>query len=262
MENNNICGWVKLFHPGGVQVTLPVPVTHVVDQETAGIMLASVSAYLQAGWLANMPGLEEGETKEKITHLVRREKTNDDGSKTPLIDVYCGGNFRTLGVYLNTQDDIAEFEKCFGPLAKFPVYDGDVPIERGKKPDRDKLYVISVSGVNVVWKLNPKYEGEEDKKNPKRLFVRWENGGASSVPHTPVVSAAPAQSAPVAAPPAPVAAPPAPVTAPTAPVRAYLNGERVNGNEAEQKAFDSYLATHGKAPESKEALRQWVKNGR
>lgn len=237
-NNNNICGWVKLYHPnGGVQVTLPVPVTHIVDQNTAAMMLSSVTAYLQAGWLPTQPGLEEGETKEKVTHLVRREKKNDDGSSTPLIDVYCGGNFRTLGVYLNTPDDVSEFEKIFGGLNKFPVYDGDVPIERGKKPDRDKVFVIPVSGVSVVWKLNPRYEGDDDKKNPKRLFVRWE-----------------ASPAPVPAP-----ASPDPVPAPALPIRAYLNGERVNGNEAEQKAFDQFVAEKGVPPSSKDELRQWVK---
>ncbi|NPV86305.1 MAG: hypothetical protein HPY45_09895 [Anaerolineae bacterium] len=247
MENNNnlnsLCGWVKLYHPnGGVQVTLPVPVSYVVDQNTASMMLSSVAAYLQAGWLPNQPGLGDGETKEKVTHLVRREKTNGDGSKTPLFDVYCGGgSFRTLGVYLNTQEDIKEFEKVFGPIDKFPIYDGDTPIERGKKPERDRNFVIPVrDGVNVVWRLNPRYEGEEDKKNPKRLFVRWEPAPAASAPAAAMIIDK--------------------LYGPEETPRVYLNGERVNGNEAEQKAYDSYLSSHGKAPASRDALRQWVKN--
>ena len=37
-------------------------------------------------------------------------------------------------------------------------------------------YVVALKHpVKVVWKLNPRYEGDQDKKNPKRLFVRWAN---------------------------------------------------------------------------------------
>lgn len=57
-------GWVKLYHPTGVQVTLPVPVTELLTGEQATGMLASVSAYISAGWLTELPGLEDGEKNE------------------------------------------------------------------------------------------------------------------------------------------------------------------------------------------------------
>ena len=42
-------------------------------------------------------------------------------------------------------------------------------------------YVVALKRpVKIVWKFNPRYEGENDKKNPKRLFVRWANGAQTS----------------------------------------------------------------------------------
>ncbi|MCX6056109.1 MAG: Rad52/Rad22 family DNA repair protein [Chloroflexi bacterium] len=41
-------------------------------------------------------------------------------------------------------------------------------------------------------------------------------------------------------------------------VRQYSNGERVNGNPAEQEAFDQFKDTAGEIPASKEQLRAWL----
>jgi hypothetical protein len=176
MDDNVSNGWVKVYHPSGLQVTLPVPADgKTVSAETAAAMLASVNNFLGAGWLVNLPGLEEGETKETVTHLVRRAKANDDGSETPLLDIYAGGNFRVVSVYLNDDDAVHEFVQAFGiALNALPVFDGTAPIERGKNPKHDASYVKAVTGAAVVWKLNPRYEGEQDKKHAKRMFVRWE----------------------------------------------------------------------------------------
>ena len=93
-------GWVKLYHPGGVQVTLPVLTSEPVTPEMAGLMLNSVGAYLAAGFAANLPGVEEGEKLEDIRHVVRRVKVNSDGSETPVIDLYPErANFRVLVLY-------------------------------------------------------------------------------------------------------------------------------------------------------------------
>lgn len=175
MDNNSLSGFVKLYHSSGVQVNLPVPFGVTIPQDVAKSMFATVDNYLLAGWAADVSGLEQGETLEKVSHICRREKRNEDGTFSQLIDVYTGGNFRTVCVYHDDNDDLETFKAAFGyPVTDVPLYDGDVPIERGKNPDKDKKYVRAVSGISVVWKPNPKYEGDNDKKHPKRIFVRWD----------------------------------------------------------------------------------------
>jgi len=238
----SICGWVRLFHPAGVLVTLPVPVGTPISPAQAKDMLLSVSGLLAAGWQVSQQSLDEGETLERVTHLVRRVKFNEDASETPLLDVYTGGNFRQVSVYLNTPEDRSVFEEISGmELNGLPLFEGDAPIERQRNPNRDRSYVVAVNRLAVVWKMNPRYEGAEDKKHPKRLFVRWH-------PAEPVTAPATEDTAGAAAPPKPQ--------------RVYRDGSAVNGNEAEQAAYDAYLLKVGNPPPNIDALRAWVSTHR
>jgi hypothetical protein len=119
--------------------------------------------------------LEDGEHVEEIGFVVRRSKGNTDGTETPVVDLYpARGNFRLLAKYLNAKVDVRAFEaSCGVTLTAIPLYEGDNSIERGKNPKMDKYVVALKHPVKIVWKLNPRYEGENDKKNSKRLFVRW-----------------------------------------------------------------------------------------
>ncbi len=197
MITDHFNGSVLLYHPSGIPVSLPVSLNTTI--ETAQAMLAAVDIYLQAGWLSELAPLDQDETVEKITHIARREKRNDDNSITPLVDVYCGGYFRTLSIYLNNPEDLEAFQNAFTyPVTDLALFEGDTAIERGKNSEKDKKFVHPVNGVSLVWKLNPRYEGEADKKHPKRLFVRWEgrqlapaaNGKRQTTPmaHTPIQS--------------------------------------------------------------------------
>lgn len=234
----SICGWVRLFHPAGVLVTLPVPIGTPISAAQAKDMLLSVSGLLAAGWQVSQQSLDEGETLERVTHLVRRVKFNEDTSETPLLDVYTGGNFRQVSVYLNTPEDRSAFEEISGlELDGLPLFEGDAPIERQRNPNRDRSYVVAVNRLAVVWKMNPRYEGPEDKKHPKRLFVRWQ-------------AAAPAGEEPTA------------TEAQPKPQRVYRDGSSVNGNEAEQAAYDAYLLKVGNPPPNIDALRAWVSTHR
>ena len=202
-------GWVKLYHPGGVQVTLPVLTGEPVTPEMAGLMLTSVGAYLAAGFAANLPGVEEGEKLEDIRHVVRRVKVNSDGSETPVIDLYPErANFRVLVLYLNAEQDVQAFESACGVrLADLSLYDGDNSIERGKGPKTDKYVTTLPKNTKVVFKANPKWEGDEDKKNTKRLFLRWHgvsvNGNGNGLGKADAAVTQPTQPAATAAPAAP-----------------------------------------------------------
>lgn len=154
-------------------------------------MLDSVSTLLTVGFLVNAPGLEDGEKVETISAVVRRAKANDDGSETPVIDLYPDrANFRILGIYLNNEQDIQAFEKAAGvKLAQLPLYDGDNAIERGKGVKTDKYVIALKSPVKVVFKANPKWEGDEDKKHSKRIFVRWASQSVEAAASSPTPAA-------------------------------------------------------------------------
>ena len=169
-------GWVKLFHPSSAQVTIPLRLDKPILVAEAQALMESVTNLLQAGFSVDAPGLEDGEHVEEIGFVVRRAKANADGTETPVVDLYPSrGNFRQLGKYLNNEADIQSFETACGVgLKSLPLYEGDNSIERSKNPKLDKYVVALKHPVKVVWKLNPKYEGGNDKRNSKRLFVRWD----------------------------------------------------------------------------------------
>ena len=171
------CGWVKLFHPSTAQVTIPLALDKPILVAEAQALMASVTSLLQAGFSVEVPGLEDGEREEEIGFIVRRAKVNANESETPVVDLYpVNANFRRVAKYLNEEADVREFEAaCSLSLQSLPLYEGDNTIERGKNPKLDKYVVALKRPVKIVWKFNPRYEGENDKKNPKRLFVRWAN---------------------------------------------------------------------------------------
>ena len=170
------CGFCKLYTPEGVLVTLPVTAA----PADYAAMLANVRAALAAGFLVNAPGLEGGEHRDDVGFVVRRSKQNEDGTETPVIDLYPAEDaikFALLSVYLNRPEDVAAFEYAAKvKLDDLPPYIGTNKIERGANRQTDRLVVRVPKPFGVVWKDNPKYDPDEQdtkKKKPKRLFVRW-----------------------------------------------------------------------------------------
>jgi hypothetical protein len=176
--------WVKLYHPRGVDVRLPIHTAGVpVPPATWKAVLASVDAAIDAGFLATAPGLEPGETRETIGAVVQRLHDNrDGGALTPVIDLYAAGDpatnrYKLLSVYLNTEADQEAFERASGlRLDKLPVYEGSGHIERGKDRRLDQKVVAAPKPFAVAWRPNPKHdpaEKDQAKMKPKRLFARW-----------------------------------------------------------------------------------------
>jgi hypothetical protein len=239
-ETQAVNGWMKLYHPnsGGVQCTLPVPVDSLSVDQAKGLFL-SVERLLTAGFQICPVGLMEGETREAVTHLARRAKANQDGGMTPILDVYCGGNFKTLHLYLNTAQEITSFSEAFSlKLAGIPLWEGDTPIERGKSSDWDNKYILPVTGVDVVYKPNPKWEGEEDRRHAKRAFVRWERRSPQELPSSEKITTSPEPKV----------------------LRVYADGNRVNGNQVEQQSYDRYVQSFKALPASREQLREWIRS--
>ena len=186
-DNKSLCGWVKLFHPSGAQVTLPVPFAE------PATMLGATGAYIAAGWLVNAPGLEAGENVEEIGWCVRKEKERD-GDITPVLDLYVnkeGMTFSFLTVYLNTDEQVKGFESASGlKLSYMPLYEGSDKIERGKSVTTDRKVVKCKSPFKIVWTANPKWKQEEADAAkaggkmypvPRKKFVRFA-GGTADVP--------------------------------------------------------------------------------
>jgi hypothetical protein len=122
--------WIRCFSPDGYQMALTLPITSVAD---ALRHLADIRA---AGLTATLPGLKTGELSGTITSCMKREKQNRDGSITPIIDMYGPwegefGRYRFVGVYLNTPEDVAEFEANSGlKIKNMPLFDSQVPLQR------------------------------------------------------------------------------------------------------------------------------------
>ncbi len=168
--HNPLCGWTKLFHPRGPQVTLPLPP----DPAAA---LAAVGAALDAGWLVTAPGLEEGEEREVIGWVLKSIHSNED-RETPFVLLYSANEALTwsiLKVYLNTPQDQAAFEHASRmKLAEMPEYVGQDKPQRGTNHRTDTYIVPAPRPFGVVFKKNPKHDQTEaGKMKPARLFVRW-----------------------------------------------------------------------------------------
>lgn len=163
--SEQITGWVKLYHSTGAQVTLPVP------DGTPAEMFAFVSECIQAGWMVDLPGVGLGEHKEVCKWIARRVKINDDGTDTPIIDIYTDGKFKFVTTYLNGFDEQEAFQTATGlKLEDVPTYEGQAAIEKGKTPALDKKYILPVNAT-FIWKDNPNYK--EGEMKPKKLFVCW-----------------------------------------------------------------------------------------
>lgn len=182
-----VCGWVKLYHPCGALVTLPV-VGQWREKEKGYDYSAAFSAVSDAigcGFSVNAPGLEDGEVCKEVGFVVRREKENADRSLTPIIDLYSTNpaeSFKFLSKYLNRDSDIDDFEKASGlKLTDLKVFPGASP-ERGKNRQAEP-FIVKVKPFPVVIQPNPNYDEEEAAKAtatspykvPRREFVRWPN---------------------------------------------------------------------------------------
>jgi hypothetical protein len=120
---------VEGYSPEGLKVTFEREVKHL--QEA----MAFASAVAQSGVTA-VPLDGESRKEETIITVVRREHIDDNGRVTPVIDMYPAwkgdyGQFRFTGVYLNTDEDIAQFEAYSGlRLDSIPLYASQVPLQR------------------------------------------------------------------------------------------------------------------------------------
>lgn len=206
------CGWVKMYHPTGALVTLPVfgQWKEKVKGWDYAAAFSAVSDAVAVGFTVNAPGLEVGEQREEIGYVLRREKENKDKSLTPLIDLYSKNDavqYKVLSEYLNNDEAIAEFESVSGfHIANLKVFPGAAALKRDGSKTANDYIAKAPRPFAVVMKANPKYDEKEAEafaarketyKVPKRIFVRWEGqapappkekpSSVSTVIHQPTV---------------------------------------------------------------------------
>lgn len=188
---------MELWHPRGVQVSLPIdPVNPPAIAEWRAIY-DSVGLALDAGWLVQCPGMEEGEEKDDVGWVLKMEQEKD-GEVTPCLLLYSSKEnlkFSIVKVYLNKPEDITAFEYASKmKLAALPLYEGTNKPERGSNSKTDRLMVVPPKPFGFVFKKNPKHDpNEEDikKMKPARLFVRWADQAPASQPAAEPAAAQP-----------------------------------------------------------------------
>lgn len=175
-----------LYLPTGNKVEFEFSDSSIPEDDYANA-LGYTNRLLALGASVTAPGLEAGEQKEQVGYVVYRSKVNDDGTETPILDLYLthdATKFKFLTVYLNTPEDVTSFEQVSGLklLADMPYWEGG-HLERGN-PKTDRYFVAPRKMLTVVHKLNERYNPDEPdmtKRKPKRLFVRWESVGTPTV---------------------------------------------------------------------------------
>ena len=188
---DTVCAFADLWHRSGLRLRVAFPLRDAGAISTAAELANQVDAYLAAGFSVREVGVEPGEESEEVGYVMR---TTVDGKSGPCSRIFfyspnAAVEYQTGSVYLNTPDDVAEFEKQSGlKVQQMPEWpSGAAP----KKTDRGAMnFVRQCKGFTVVRKANPKYDAtaaaaaaakREAYTVPKRLFVRY--GGQPATKH-------------------------------------------------------------------------------
>lgn len=166
---------VKLFHPNGAEVFLPIP-----EDFTAATH--KINHYTQSGWAIRQP---ERMLEQIIGYVAKRSRIDErTGYEVPILDLYATHEKMTkrfIVRYINTEQQAKEFEAITGlKIEDIPLFDGAQPVEKGTR-QAEKYIVALPFPVKISYKDNPKYnklkpdaeKTKEEKKIPARLFVNW-----------------------------------------------------------------------------------------
>lgn len=146
-------GWVKMYHPSGALVTLPLPT----DRERLQAIFESVNAALDVGFRVSEPSLNADEKREGVTGWVLGKTSKGE----PCVYLYGDPHlqFRIVTVW---PEDIEKLP--FRPA-------GDPWL--GSAPKREDAIregrFNKFEGAIVLRK-----DGETEDGNPRWRFVRWE----------------------------------------------------------------------------------------
>lgn len=174
---------ITAYTANGWRVHFSFTIASVADADSR---LAELAA---AGYTPTAPGAPDGGAVEMIGWVSRRVQINNDGRPdTPIIDLFLdneGWQGRMVGIYLNTPEEIAAFEKACGvKLTALPLYEAAAPAKRDDA--RSSKYIVRLPHPAAAFiGDNPRWEGTDDKKNQKRKFFGWKDAPIAAPASTP-----------------------------------------------------------------------------
>lgn len=172
LPDNRAALQISGYLPNGVRVFFTVNV----DLANAyGEALDFTNRLLSQGFSTNAPGLENGEERELIVTVMRREK----GDGTPIIDFYPAwgaggdepfGTYKYVHKYLNNEAEIADFLTVSGlkSLEDIPLYDGQAPLKRTASKVHPKEKVVPKPFYTV------RKQGAEKTGSDGKPYRPWE----------------------------------------------------------------------------------------
>lgn len=186
-------GWLTT----GMKVYITIPLGNLQPAAAYDRILEYSQTLLSKGLLLTEPGLEAGEQAYSITHIVRSTQPSKDGIKPPAPIIYFYHDnlkWADLKTWLNTPDDIAEFERWSGvKLASMKAFPSGARLELGRNPAEDTEFVTALTPARrVIWKHNPDYT-DGSKTEAKREFVRFDTPPAPAQSNTSAVISSAAQ---------------------------------------------------------------------
>jgi len=178
--------WIKAFTPAGFQVGVTLHFDSLDALPSAGDIDRKMQA---AGYSVNVLGLEPGAEKEQIKTVIRRTQINKrDNSQTPIIDLYGDKmQFRFTSIYLNTPDEVSEFEAQSGlDVNDLPEYDSTAPLDL--ENPRAQKYALLVKTPFVAVKMP---NGEKEINGVMQMTYKFSGYGspkATPAPSQPATS--------------------------------------------------------------------------
>jgi len=182
--------FAKVYTPDGFQISLNLPIATTAE---ASRHMDDIRA---AGLLAFMPETLTSEKAETIVAVFRREHWDENKKiAVPVIDMFPEwfgeyGTFRFVGAYLNTPEDIAEFERQSGlKLADMPIHDGDGSIKRlQSRPLKNERPCKPFIAIKEPTKGTTEKDG---KSFQNYRFSRYGGQPAAAAPTPPVAPVTP-----------------------------------------------------------------------
>lgn len=173
-ESRSNYGLVRLWHPAGVEVSLPTPA----EPKAA---LDFISAAIEAGLMTHSPGAPDANTEVFVITDVARRSKDDDG--TPMLDLYAEHprmTYKVFTLYVNNDADAAEWEAVTGlALSAIPLVEGRHSLERG-----DRMWATYGRALpkpaTVNLKRNPAYNPDEPDIKKRKPQFKW--GGFAGRP--------------------------------------------------------------------------------
>lgn len=155
--------------------------------------ISALDALVGVGFVAIEADMQAGEEKAHITHVIRLEHVGKEGEVTPALSMWDErGKFQQLKAYLNTPEQIKEFEAASGILLlDLPLYDGDATSFERTSPKSANAMKKLTKLPFAIAAYYTTYEGKNDKGEPqtRKRYTRCQRVAGATQNAAPAVQA-------------------------------------------------------------------------